>query len=1318
MKMKNFKNLKTTDFDDTIGFNREGYDSNDLENITIMSTGDLEYDTSQVRIIQNTRLVIKLSEYQIFSAGSSIEVNKIPELFFKKRNILIIKNLIDNKCMLWCFIRNFLNDIKKNPSRINKKDIEICKEIINEHDFEFEDLSLDEIDEVENLLECNIHIFGCNKKMESKKIIRKSKSCFNRDLDLLLIDEINHYILIKNLNSFISNNSHVVKTCRNCLNVFYNHNKYKFHIEYCMNRKPQKLVSSYKKYMKFENLKNCIKRNWIIQSDFECVINPISKEHEFVSGAYYLQCKNDEYSKNIQTFYNLEEYTRSLYNELKYIEEVEEKYLNNGIDYDSFNQEEFDNTLKCKYCDCEFGHPYNDRIIILNEIVDKVKLRNILDNNDFNEEVNNLARNYYESLDDLGRKRVVYKQKQHHKDRYYPVGSALTYLKKEIRNSIMPKNVKDLDMVNSHPKILYNLCQKNDIPCKILKNYIENRNIILESFGDNKKFVKELFLTILNGGFKEKYSDNDRINQYLNLFEKEIIEIQKIFYEKDKRYLEKCYNYMGKNLSRIILDIENQILQVMIDYFVLKRIKILTLEFDGLKLFCDHNSKHFSINDLEKVILEKTGINMKLAFKTINDMFPEMGIRVCTDDIKTKNIIENKSKITHHDHAFKTSNILSFPCRECNLQIKNDKTVPIFFFNGMKYDNSIILKSLCDLYKDEIKLKCIGNTCESFKMIDFKFKNMNYSFKLLDICNFIKGSLLKLSDKLSDKDKIITKRHFPDNFELLKTKICFPYEFLTKENMFDKELPSIDKFYSSLKLKNITEEDYKKTLEIYKKLECKNIKQFLEIYMRLDVCLQSDIFNSFRNIIWDKFEIDCSKYITSCSLSLDLMLKYTKVKIQLFKDITTFDYVNSSIMGGICIASQNVSNNDNGKSTISSCDIVSLYPSIMVQKLPIDSYKFVSKFDRYRYGQDKNHGCLLNVEIYSNTKVLENKTLSQFPALLSKTSVDYDHLSEFQKLNLKQNYQSSDKIIGHHGYNKDAYISFEMYEMMRSLGYKIKIKRILEYRHENFMKPYIDFLFEKKSYHKFIKDIGMSNTFKILANSLFGVMMTRVEKFKDFKIVTTEEGVDKQVKKPNFSCRSIVNQNLSIVELEKTTAVYSYPILIGSIILQNSKVRMFEYLYKIYPKVFGDNYKVLYMDTDSIYSKLYISHDEYLDILEKNKNHFGDDLGKIKPEPEILYNPIQEAIFLSSKCYSYICKNDIPNNENKMKNNISHTKGILDSFSKQYIDHNIFKETLLNNKKPIKITFNIISIKKQKIKTKEVNKFNIEFLNDKRYKKM
>ena len=123
----------------------------------------------------------------------------------------------------------------------------------------------------------------------------------------------------------------------------------------------------------------------------------------------------------------------------------------------------------------------------------------------------------------------------------------------------------------------------------------------------------------------------------------------------------------------------------MINYFVIKRVNIFTLEYDGLKIYSDDKRIHFSINELEKIILEKTGINMKLSFKDIEDHFPEFGIRVSTDNIKNENIIENKIKVVHHD------------------------------YNGQKYDNSILLKSLCDIYKDEMTLNCIGNSCEALK---------------------------------------------------------------------------------------------------------------------------------------------------------------------------------------------------------------------------------------------------------------------------------------------------------------------------------------------------------------------------------------------------------------------------------------------------------------------------------------------------------------------------------------------------------------------------------------------------------------------------
>ena len=123
------------------------------------------------------------------------------------------------------------------------------------------------------------------------------------------------------------------------------------------------------------------------------------------------------------------------------------------------------------------------------------------------------------------------------------------------------------------------------------------------------------------------------------------------------------------------------------------------------------------------------------------------------------------------------------------------------------------------------------------------------------------------------------------------------------------------------------------------------------------------------------------------------MLKYTEAKIELIRDISIFDYVNSSILGGICIASKNIADDKNG--VISSCDIASLYPYIMTKKLPIGNYRFIRHFNRNRY-LDSDDSCLLNREVYTTNKVKNNSILKQFPALTSKTSIKYNDLSEFK----------------------------------------------------------------------------------------------------------------------------------------------------------------------------------------------------------------------------------------------------------------------------------------------------------------------------------
>ena len=82
-----------------------------LEELNILSMHE-DYDTS-IMSIQNSRLIVKISECDIFSAGN--EINKIPEISFKKRNLLIMKNN-DNKCFLYCYIRKFKNIVTNNGS--------------------------------------------------------------------------------------------------------------------------------------------------------------------------------------------------------------------------------------------------------------------------------------------------------------------------------------------------------------------------------------------------------------------------------------------------------------------------------------------------------------------------------------------------------------------------------------------------------------------------------------------------------------------------------------------------------------------------------------------------------------------------------------------------------------------------------------------------------------------------------------------------------------------------------------------------------------------------------------------------------------------------------------------------------------------------------------------------------------------------------------------------------------------------------------------------------------------------------------------------
>ena len=362
-------------------------------------------------------------------------------------------------------------------------------------------------------------------------------------------------------------------------------------------------------------------------------------------------------------------------------------------------------------------------------------------------------------------------------------------------------------------------------------------------------------------------------------------------------------------------------------------------------------------------------------------------------------------------------------------------------------------------------------------------------------------------------------------------------------------------------------------------------------------------------------------------------------------------------MGGLSDSISPYLKIDNENESIVYNDISSQYPHELRKKLPYKDYKFVENFDENKYGIDKNYGCILLCDVKTTDLIRNDLLYSQCPMLVSRYKISDKNLSEYQLNQIKNkrdsensNYKSqSEKLITNLGNDSNCYLNYEMYQMFKEAGYNIKIKKILEFRHEAIFKNYIEYLYSKKKQYALQNKISMELCFKIMMNSFYGSMLTDKTRFKDIKICTTKEQAKKLTKKPNFNSFNIINENLVIIEMSKNKCVFDSPILIGSQVLFNSKCNLYNYTYNIIPELFGrENITFSLRDTDSIIYKIKnCSYENYLKILDNNKNLFSKELGLM--ENEIDEN-IKEIISLRSKCYSIITDNIINQKLNQYRN--------------------------------------------------------------------
>ena len=153
--------------------------------------------------------------------------------------------------------------------------------------------------------------------------------------------------------------------------------------------------------------------------------------------------------------------------------------------------------------------------------------------------------------------------------------------------------------------------------------------------------------------------------------------------------------------------------------------------------------------------------------------------------------------------------------------------------------------------------------------------------------------------------------------------------------------PPINEFYSSLTDSNITASDYQHAQNVWDKTNCNTLKDYVNVYLNLDVVLLADIYLQWRSLLLELFDLDCLYFLTLSSYAIEAMYYKCGIKLDSISDPNLYHIINSNIRGGLCsvgkrhVVANNVHTNPNfeSKSTKSNyllyIDYNSLYLSVV-----------------------------------------------------------------------------------------------------------------------------------------------------------------------------------------------------------------------------------------------------------------------------------------------------------------------------------------------------------------------------------------------------
>ena len=201
------------------------------------------------------------------------------------------------------------------------------------------------------------------------------------------------------------------------------------------------------------------------------------------------------------------------------------------------------------------------------------------------------------------------------------------------------------------------------------------------------------------------------------------------------------------------------------------------------------------------------------------------------------------------------------------------------------------------------------------------------------------------------------------------------------ERFSETSLPSKEDFYSNLNMEDVSDIDYRRANNVFKGFKLENLGDYHDLYAQSDTLLLADVFNNFRDMCIEEYEIDPAHFLSLPGLAWQACLKKANIELELLTDYHVLLMVEEGIRGGICHSIQRYVkannkymknyNKDEESSYIQYLDANNLYGWAMSKKLPVNRFRWLDSDEINEineefiknYNENNKKGYILEVDV-------------------------------------------------------------------------------------------------------------------------------------------------------------------------------------------------------------------------------------------------------------------------------------------------------------------------------------------------------------------